>query len=66
MSLLKEHYRSLQSEYEEVRGAVSIAALNHFFSGVSCRLERLTMNVNEEHGPCSIKYSANKLEIISL
>jgi len=66
MSSLKEHYRSLQSEYEEVRGAVSIAALNHFFSGVSCRLERLTMNVNEEHGPCSIKYSANKLEIISL
>ncbi len=66
MSSLKEHYRSLQSEYEEVRGAVSIAALNHFFSGVSCRLERLTMNVNEEHGPCSIKYSANKLEIIPL
>jgi uncharacterized protein len=66
MSSLKEHYRTLQNEYEEVRGAVSITALNHFFSGVSCRLERLLMSVNEEHGPCRIKYSANKLEITSL
>lgn len=66
MSSLKERYRTLQREYEEVRGTVSIAALKHFFSGVSCRLERLTMNVNEEHGPCHIKYSASKLEMTPL
>ncbi|MDX1303103.1 FapA family protein [Photobacterium sp.] len=63
---LKAHYTCLKSEYDELRRAVSITAFNHLYTGVNCRLEKLVMNVSQEHGPCKIIYKEQLLELSPL
>ncbi|PSW04419.1 DUF342 domain-containing protein [Photobacterium lipolyticum] len=63
---LKAHYTCLKSEYDVLRKTVSITAFNHLYTGVSCRLEKLVMNVSQEHGPCKIVYKEQILELAPL
>ncbi|MGF1680148.1 DUF342 domain-containing protein [Photobacterium minamisatsumaniensis] len=58
----EQQYDTLKSEFDELRGLVSVTALKRIHSGVKVQLEKEKLSLNQEHGPSKIQIRDNELQ----
>ncbi|MGF1725707.1 DUF342 domain-containing protein [Photobacterium nomapromontoriensis] len=66
VSSIKDEYEQLRTEYDYLRGLVSITVFKRLYPGVVLRIEKLTLAISQEHGPSKIQISDTALQRNSL